>query len=173
MAVSMGVVQYHCHDKVVHFRVEGRGTMAVAPSFRHFAEACLAKGFASYRIDLRHCTFMDSTFLGTLLSLQGYVARLNTGSLTLVSPSAACAKGLEQMGLTAMLSTESADEIENVEWLHVPPAPADGGTFRRTVEEAHEELAALPGPAGESFRAVVECMTKAAANAEGPKKSMN
>jgi anti-anti-sigma regulatory factor len=136
--------------------------MAHSLPLRRFAEGCLAGGATALRVDLRHCTYMDSTFLGTLLTLQGVVGRFPQGKLTLVSPSPACCKVLHQMGLTAIFRTETVDEGADLPWADLPAAGADPGSVKRNVAQAHEELANLPGPAGEPFRAVVRCMAQAA-----------
>jgi anti-anti-sigma regulatory factor len=145
---------------MVTFRVEGRGTMTQSMPLRRFAERCLGEGITAMRVDLRHCTHMDSTFLGTLLTMQGLLARRGQGNLTVVSPSPGCAQVLQQMGLDGIFRTEKADEPD-VAWQELPTETPDMQTFKRTVTEAHEELANLPGPAGEQFRTVVRCMADA------------
>jgi anti-anti-sigma factor len=162
MTVSPGNVRVLRLEQTVTFRVEGRGTMTHSLPLRRFAENCLAGGATTLRVDLRHCTYMDSTFLGTLLTLQGAVNRQPPARLTLISPSPACAKILHQMGLTAIFCTETADERADLPWADLPAAGADVNSVKRNVVEAHEELANLPGSAGEPFRAVVRCMAQSA-----------
>src|SRR2546422_239083 len=46
-------------------------------------------------------------------------------------------------------------------WADLPAEAPDMSLFKRNVAEAHEVLANLPGPAGEQFRAVAECLARA------------
>ena len=54
----------------ITLRVEGRGTMLQSPTVRRFGEQCLGNNAGTFRLDLSRCSYVDSTFLGTLLFLQ-------------------------------------------------------------------------------------------------------
>jgi anti-anti-sigma factor len=169
MAVPHGNVRVVEQGPTVTFRVEGRATMALSLPLRRYAERCLEGGATALRVDLRHCTYMDSTFLGTLLTLQGAVGRRGGGRrLSLVSPSSACGQVLQQMGLGTVFGTEAADEPQGLAWAELPAVADDPVSFKRNVAQAHEELANLPGPAAEQFRAVVRCMAQADKQAPPP-----
>jgi anti-anti-sigma factor len=165
MATGQGGVRVHRQDQTVTFRVEGRATMTQSLPMRRYAERSLAEGARNLRIDLRECIYMDSTFLGTLLTLQSTVGKREGCTLTLLSPSPACGKLLYQMGLNTVFRTEPCDEGAITSWSELP-AEGDVNAFKRNVAQAHEELANLPGPAGEQFRAVARCL--AAADAAKP-----
>jgi anti-anti-sigma factor len=167
MAAPQGVVRVHRQGLCVTFRMEGRGTMTQSMPLRRYAERCLAEGTTEVRVDLRHCTHMDSTFMGTLLTLQGLLSRRVQGRLTVVSPSPGCAQVFQQMGLDGIFHTETIDEPD-LAWQELPAETPDMQTFKRTVTEAHEELANLPGPAGEQFRTVVRCMSDAERGSKPP-----
>lgn len=162
MATSQGTVRFHQEDATVTFRVEGRGTMTQSLPLRRCAERCMAGGTSRVKVDLRDCSYMDSTFLGTLLALKKTLEK-SQGQLTLVMPSTACGKILQQMGLDDVLPAEQAELDPNVAWADVAACePADDpNSFRRNVTQAHEELARLPGPAGEQFKAVMRCLEDA------------
>ena len=156
MAKAQGTVRFHQRDQTVTFRVEGRGTMTWSLPLRRTAERLLDAGAKRVRIDLRDCTYMDSTFLGTLLTLKKAVDRAG-GRLTLLMPSPACVRILHQMGLTDVLPVQVEGADPHASWTELACETNDPA-FRRNVVQAHEELAALPGPAGEQFKAVVRCM---------------
>jgi len=66
-------------------------------ALRGYAEQAFAAGATGLRIDLRHCTYMDSTFLGTLLFLKrgggcGGAQRFRTGSIRRRSAVSCCSK---------------------------------------------------------------------------------
>jgi anti-anti-sigma factor len=156
MAAAPSTIRYHQQDHTLTFRVEGRATMTHGLPVRRLAERALERGATHLRFDLRDCTYMDSTFLGTLLTLKKAVDRTG-GRLTLLTPSTACVKILHQMGLTDVLPAQAEDADPQASWAELVCETNDPA-FRRNVVQAHEELAALPGPAGEQFKAVIRCM---------------
>ena len=112
------------------------------------------------RLDLRGCTAIDSTFSGTLLSLQRQLEDVG-GKLTLVSPSAKVLELLEKMSLDDFYAIEIADPLDvDHAGVELPLTRPSGASFGRMVLDAHDELASLPGPAGSVFRTVVEEMRR-------------
>jgi anti-anti-sigma factor len=147
-------------DSVV-FRVEGPATRNQSTAVRLFAEKCLEADRVEIRFHLGDCTYMDSTFLGTLLCLSRLLARLGKGMLSLISPSAECQRLLEQMGIREMLPAMDTPEALEGPWISLSEGlcdldSSDLDSQFRTVVEAHQELASLPGPAGEQFKAVAD-----------------
>jgi anti-anti-sigma regulatory factor len=156
---AQGVVCVHRDGPTVTFRVQGRGTMADSLPLRRCAEQCLAAGSISLRVDLRHAVYLDSTFVGTLLFLKRTVCARGEGDFTVLSPSAECEKLFKQMGLDGVL-TVAAEEPDPGPWTDLCGAAQDVSAVKGTVVQAHRELADLPGPAGEPFRAVVRCLER-------------
>jgi len=171
MVASQGFVYYQQHDQAASFRVEGRCTMTQALPFRRQAESCLAQGCRLIRVDLRDCSHLDSTFLGTLLSLKKQLER-HSGRFFLVSPSMACTRILEQMGLLDLLPTESTLAVEDGNWTLLGSDSNDLLSFKRNVVEAHEELAALPGPTGQQFQEVLRCIQQVDPTVPSPAPSV-
>jgi anti-anti-sigma factor len=159
MAAPPGTVRVHQEGPTLHVRVEGRGTMAHGLPLRRVAEGALGRGANAVRVDLRHAIYLDSTFLGTLLALQNQLARRG-GRLALVAPSPACARLLEQMGLNEVFTLEGGEE-PSFPWREVPAESPDVPAFKQNVAQAHEQLANLPGRAGETFRTVIRCIQQA------------
>src|SRR5262249_42910507 len=120
----------------------------------------LSEGIAALRVDLRRCTYMDSTFLGTLLFLKRAVDRHGQSEFALVSPSEPCGCLLRQLGLDCFCPIVTMDEPAADTWTELATRQDDVDAFRRQVVQAHEELASLKGPAGETFREVVRCLNK-------------
>jgi anti-anti-sigma factor len=127
-------------------------------ALRRAAEQALAEGASTLRLDLRRCTYMDSTFLGTLHVLLRAFDPQGRGHFALVSPSPQCDRLLLQMGLADFFPVVAAEEPDVSAWAVLPCAWTDAGAFQDQVVEAHRELASLEGPAGEPFRAVVRCL---------------
>ncbi len=160
MALPQGVVRFHHQDQTVTFRVEGRGTMNNSLPLRRCAESLLASGTTRVRVDLRDCTYMDSTFLGTILALKKALER-SQGQLVLVAPSVGCSRILQQMGLADVLPAQSEPPAAELTWTELSSEATDPQSFKRNIVQAHEELANLPGQAGEQFKAVTRCLAEA------------
>jgi anti-anti-sigma factor len=160
MDAPPGIFRVRLHGQAVDFQVEGRATAAQSAAFRKCAEHCLADGAHALHIDLGRCTYMDSTFLGTLLFLRRAVERYGPGEFALVCPSPQCCQILGHMGMANIFPTRATEEAETGPWVEVTGDLQDVCAFKRNVIQAHRELAALPGPAGEPFRAVVRSLAQ-------------
>jgi anti-anti-sigma factor len=158
MATPQGVVRVHQDGQTVTFQVDGWITMNQSLSFRKTAEQCLAAGATVLRVDLRRCTFMDSTCVGTLMCLKRCAHRHERGEFVLISPSPQCCQLFKQMGLEGVFPIVDEEELATPCWTELKGGADDVNAFRRNVVQAHEELARLEGPAGEPFRAVVRCL---------------
>src|SRR5215813_159570 len=152
MAAQQGSVRVYQHDQTITFQVEGQATMHHSPAMRQYAEHNLTLGAIALSVDLRRCTHMDSTFLGTLLFLKRLIERRETGSFALISPSPQCRQLLRQMGLEKILAAIDAEELAPNDWIELKSGSGDLTEFKRNVVEAHQELGRLDGPAGETFR---------------------
>src|SRR5262249_11804586 len=161
MAAQQGIVRVNQQDRTVTFRVEGRGSMTQSLPMRRCAERLIAAGANRIRVDLRDCPYMDSTFMGTLLTIKKTLDR-QAGSFSLVMPSAACARIVQQLGLSDVLPAEAVELDPNAQWTDLSSDGTDAASFRQNVTQAHEELARLPGPAGEQFKNVMRCLEQSA-----------
>jgi anti-anti-sigma regulatory factor len=151
---SLRVLQ---HAATAWLQVEGRATCKESLPVRRYGERCLASGMAGLQLDLRRCTYMDSTFLGTLLFLQRLYSNRPAPVLRLVAPSPECRLLLEQMGVLDIFTI--MDRVDAPSGVWVPLAElADTLDLKRNVVLAHQELARVPGPAGEPFRKVMSCL---------------
>jgi anti-sigma B factor antagonist len=160
MAAPQGTIRFHQDDQMLLFQVDGWATMSQSLSLRRFAEHALAEGARRVWVDLRRCTYLDSTFLGTLLFLHRAALRLGGREFRLISPSCECAKLLQQMGVTEVFPVFDMEEAAPSSWTVLTKGSDDKQHLQRNVLEAHEELACLPGAAAERFRAVVRCLAK-------------
>jgi anti-sigma B factor antagonist len=160
MAAPQGTIRFHEDEQALHFQIEGWATMNQSLPVRRFVEQNLAGQAKKVWVDLRRCTYIDSTFLGTLLFLQRAVVRQCGGEFGLVSPSPQCACLLQQMGVMDVFHVLTMEESAPPAWTILTREPEDKKCLERNVIQAHEELASLPGAAGEPFRAVVRCLAK-------------
>src|SRR3984893_13951711 len=99
MATQQGLVRVCRSCQTVTFQVVGWGRMYQSMPLRRLSEKYLAEGITRLHVDLRHCTYLDSTFLGTLLTLRRASKKCRQVEFYLVSPSAECCRLFQQMGV--------------------------------------------------------------------------
>jgi anti-sigma B factor antagonist len=177
MSLGQCTIRFHQDGPTLLFQIEGCATMSQSLPLRRFVEQSLALTSAALSagergrgegagpikkvwVDLRHCTYIDSTFLGTLLFLHRAALRQSGREFRLISPSSQCTCLLQQMGVMGVFPILTMEEGVPPSWTILTKEPEDKQRFQRNVLEAHEELAKLPGAAGEPFRAVVRCLAK-------------
>jgi anti-anti-sigma regulatory factor len=160
MSTPQGIVHFLRHGQTLDVQVEGWGTIPQSLPIRRLAEHSFADGVAVLRMDLRRCTYMDSTFLGTLLYLKRVIDRRGQGQLALISPSCQCRQLLQQMGLENVYLVIE-EEPPDGPWTVLPTDTVDANGLRHNVVEAHQELATLHGQVGATFREVARGMTQA------------
>jgi anti-sigma B factor antagonist len=152
MAAEQSFVRVHQQDQTITFQLEGQATMRQSPAVRRFAEECLTGGTTALAVDLRRCTHMDSTFLGTLLFLKRLVEHGGESKFALISPSPRCRQLLQGMRLEKIFAIVDREEPAPSVWRELLAGPEDVVSFKRNVVQAHQELGRLEGPAGETFR---------------------
>lgn len=160
MVTSQGVVRVHQQGQMLTVQIEGRATMQESPSVRRLAEYCLAHKTTVLHLDLRHCTHMDSTFVGTLLFLKRAVARQEQDEFALISPSPQCYRCLQQMGLDEFFPIMTEGEPEASVWTELKSEADDLTALKCNIVQAHQELAKLTGPAGEPFRTLAGALAR-------------
>ncbi len=159
MATHPCTLWYHEDGPVLRLRVEGWGSMTQSLPLRKFVEERLMDQTRRVLVDLAYCTYFDSTFLGTLLFMRRALLRAS-GSFCLFSPSSECRCLLQQMGVLTTFEIVADDPALELPWQPLFLESAPKQCFERNVLQAHEELASLPGKAGEKFQAVVRCLQK-------------
>jgi anti-anti-sigma regulatory factor len=165
MATPRSIVAVCRQDVILFCRVEGWGTMAHGLPLRQYAEASLDQGATVLRVDLQHCDYMDSTFLGTLVCLSRKFGRCTPEGFGLVNPSARCRELLAKMKLDAVLPVRAAD-LPRGSWTELPSDKDDEG-FQSCVVQAHQALASVPGPAHDCFHNVAAALTRELEAREG------
>ena len=147
-------ISYHESGDLLDLRITGRGTMNPCPGLRRFIEQELKRGVRRLSVDLHECTYMDSTFVGTLLALLHKIDA-ERGTFELVAPSDECRRVLRQMGLEEVIPIVTPESREANQWTPLPQEKFDRTGFDLNVLQAHRELASLPGAVGEQFRGLI------------------
>ena len=150
-------------------QVEGWGTLRESPALQEFAVQSLddPRGPSTVVVDLSHCDYLDSTFLGCLVSLHRKYNRTLPHRFQVAASCDQCQKLLAPTHLNHLLDvTEVCPEpISDVVELSGPILPtADLG---RHVMECHRRLAELGGSREESFQSIADQLVRELGEAPG------
>ena len=144
-------IHMHINAARVVFEIQGDGTMSQCSSLRRCAEHCIEAGCEVMRFDLSQCIFIDSTFVGTLIHLKRLIAKKEHGSFALIQPADTCVSALRNMGILDYICVVDEPPSSD-DGVSITATRDDTDTLQRTIVEAHQELAGVPGPAAEQFR---------------------
>lgn len=145
-------------DGVVVIQVVGPATMDAAYAIRrHVEHREQSAPLPRIHLDLRYCSYMDSTFQGMLLVLSGVNRRDRPRNLDVVSPSVQCRKLLQDNKLDRILSIVDREEPAPEVWQEhtVDPQRTEAG-FQETVVTAHERIVECDTPLSDRYRDVVK-----------------
>jgi anti-anti-sigma regulatory factor len=162
---SQGSLRIRKLDHTVTFQANGWVNMQLSPRLRQCASQCLAEGARMIEMDLRDCSGMDSTFIGTLLIMQKELKSRQLPSLRLVAPSQACQTILKRMRVGQLFAVVDQNDPTPTDWSDLPRTPDPLFNLQGTILFAHQELAALPDEAGAPFRALAAQMSRECAGA--------
>ena len=71
-------------NRTVLVRVEGKGSFLNSSGLKEFAKEMVNRGFREFVIDLKSCTVMDSTFMGTMAGIALRLREIGQGQLRVV-----------------------------------------------------------------------------------------
>ncbi len=128
-------------DKDVYVQVIGRGSFQNASHVKNFCEETMKAGAENFVVDLKECSYLDSTFLGTLAGIGLKLRSAGHGSLQVVNASTRNTELIQNLGLDRLFR------------FHLKPIDFQPGTTEKlegaasgkaetgeTMLEAHETL---------------------------------
>lgn len=143
--------------------VSGQVTCQHSPAMRQYVEEGLAEGADKVHVDLRECTYCDSTFLGTLLQLKRQFDARGQDALHLISPSPEFRKLIAQIGaarLFCIVDLERSADAATWEELEDNVDRLGESCFKQNVVDAHQELARAGGPLAERFGPLADAVAR-------------
>ena len=157
------------HNGVAWLRIEGRGSFQNSCELKSYARSRLDVGDSMLLVDLEECTYMDSTFMGTLTGVACRMESEGTARLEIVNPSPRARELLENLGLDEILRIHPGSEgINGMDWAAVrgvmaeqlfPESFTDTGDAKKkkaeVMLEAHKALAATNARNDARFRDVI------------------
>jgi len=144
-------------NRTVWVRVEGKGSFLNSTGLKEFAKEMINRGFREFAIDLKNCTVMDSTFMGTLAGIALRLRELGQGNLRVTNLNERNSDLLSNLGLDQLFVIEpriSAPEMTT----ETPLAGAapDKVTQAQTMLEAHEACVEANEANAAKFKDVLE-----------------
>jgi anti-anti-sigma regulatory factor len=150
-------------------QVEGRGTVSESPALLEFAVQSLdsPQGSGTVVVDLSHCDYLDSTFLGCLVNLHRKYNRTSPHRFQVAASHDKRQKLLAPTHLSHLLDlTEACPEpvSDVLEVSHPILLSADLG---RHVMECHRRLAELGGSRAAAFQSIADQLARELGEAPG------
>lgn len=89
----------------VYIRIVGSGNMRMCPTFYDVSRRMVNEGYKKFIIDLKDCTGMDSTFMGTLVEI-ATLSPPPQEALMVINPGKRNHSLLESVGLTEVINVK-------------------------------------------------------------------
>ncbi len=125
-----------CEQSQASAQIIGRGSFQNAHLLKAFYNELLTKGIAAFYLDLKECTYLDSTFLGTLAGL-GSKLRASGGKLNIVNASARNMELLQNLGLDRIFTIH----VSAIDFKATNLAPIEAPALDKT-QSGYQMLAA-------------------------------
>jgi anti-anti-sigma regulatory factor len=144
-------------NRTVWVRVEGKGSFLNSTGLKEFAKEMINRGFREFAIDLKNCTVMDSTFMGTLAGVALRLRELGQGTLRVTNLNERNSDLLSNLGLDQLFVIESRNST-SAQAAQTPLAAAapDKTTQAQTMLEAHEACVEANEANAAKFKDVLE-----------------
>lgn len=139
-------------------RIEGRASFLNAGGLRDFFRELIREGKTRFVVDFKHCTSMDSTFLGVLAEAALQLRKLEPpGVLTLARVEERNLELIRNLGLhrVAHLDTGQFRSTSRPPLQELPGGNSDESDRTRLVLEAHESLVAADAANAGKFQDVL------------------
>lgn len=131
-------------DDLAFIQVCGRGSFQNAGGVKSFYQELLQQGVSRFVVDLNDCTYLDSTFLGTLTGLGMRLKEKSAGKgkLHIVNVNARNVELLRNLGLDRLfnIDVQPRDFANTTHLKEVEPQPIDKTESAQQMLEAHENL---------------------------------
>ncbi len=141
-------------------RIEGRGTMQQSPTVHEFISRLLGAEAGSVVLDLNACTFLDSTFLGSLLDLHKRFGVAKPPRFTVAATPGEARKLFGPTRLDRLLNIAAICPLINGEWRTLPAGASGAREVARHVMECHRALAEVEGPNQAVFARIADQMER-------------
>jgi len=144
-------------NRTVWVRVEGKGSFLNSTGLKEFAKEMINRGFREFAIDLKNCTVMDSTFMGTLAGVALRLRELGQGNLRVTNLNERNSDLLSNLGLDQLFIIEPRNTAPDLATgTPLAGAAPDKVTQAQTMLEAHEACVEANEANAAKFKDVLE-----------------
>jgi anti-anti-sigma regulatory factor len=149
-------------------RIEGRGTSEDSRSLDAFvSQCCLADNDAQIMVDLSACEYLDSTFLGCLVTLNRAYQDAGKTRFQILADNERRTELLAPTRIDQLLQFADTDPEMRSDYVTIEPAQLDRAEFGRHVLESHRALADVPSEHSELFQDIVKRLEDELKDPEG------
>ncbi len=151
-------------------KVKGSGTMLFSSAVHDFVTRSFANGAESVVVDLNECTYLDSTFLGCLITLHRQYNKNQPHRFVIAADEAKVAQLLAPARLDTILplTTSTPQCVGECVPITITNS-AEKAAFAQHILECHQLLAEIPGPNQAKFAMIAQHMAdELAGGAEKP-----
>jgi anti-anti-sigma regulatory factor len=134
--------------------------MRESRAVREFFTSCLTNEDASLVIDLTCCEYLDSTFLGCLVSLQKGASRQPVGCFVIAAPAERRESLFGTLRLDRLFQQIDAPPQAIGEPHALDVDDRDARTLGRHVMDCHRALAQVDGPNQAAYASVAETLAR-------------
>ena len=146
--------------EAVYVRINGPGNMKLCPTLQDFARRMVKEGYTKFIVNLKDCSTMDSTFMGTLVELAS-LAKPGAESLLIINAKDHCEGLLEGLGLDNVLQIKRGyTELPDIELEPLPEYAVKQAERIRLIKQAHENLVEIDERNREKFGPFLRQLTK-------------
>jgi len=141
----------------VVIQVSGAGTLSESPVVHAFADQVLGDRGQRVTIHLASCTYMDSTFLGGLVSLFRRHGASGRFAIFAPEPERRSLFGVSRLDTILPFVDDAPAASADVQPLEINP-PASSEDMARYVADCHRLLAELGGAEAQEFARVADAL---------------
>ena len=127
-------------DKKVYIRVTGAGNFKNSSPFKDFFHLMLDRSCTDFMIDLKHCTAMDSTFMGVIAGMAVLLKDSCDKTLLVINVSNHNLNLLSTLGIDKFLAIETKDKTRPAELSSLEQKRVSKKKLAKNMLDAHAIL---------------------------------
>lgn len=161
MAVAGDVLRVSRSGNAVCVRVCGLGCFRNAHLLEEFCAEMIEAGYSWFLIDLKECRGMDSTFMGVLVGLSGFLGDRQDAAVVLMNADQHNRELVENLGLNRVVTVlHKSVQMPQVEDEVLEDDGVDDDARMEMVRRAHENLCEIDKRNALKFGGFLEQLTR-------------
>lgn len=158
----MAEILYSIHQNQYFIIIKGALRYSQSGSFYDFIKKMLTdeENNKSILVDLRECSFMDSTSLGLLAKIANYTVKNNLPQAVILSDKVDINALLESVGFDSVFYITTAKDVIIGETSQIDSALIEQKKLAAVILDAHQELTMLNDKNKDVFKNVIQMFSK-------------